>query len=64
MSDNNVTLQPDEAATEIGAAVARKFFDSRGNPSEIHMSEAAMADLVAITVETVFKLVSVKEVGA
>ena len=35
---------------ELGAKVARKLFERRGNHSEVHLSEAELAELLAGTV--------------
>lgn len=56
-----VTLRP-ETAKRVGDRVARLLFESRGNHSEIHLSENEIATLVTISIELVFKSMSVWEV--
>lgn len=62
MNDYKISI-PDDLATKVGLATARKLFDARGNPSEMHLAESEIAVVIASTIEVTFKLVSIKEVA-
>jgi hypothetical protein len=40
-----------DRAVEIGADLARKVFQKRGNNSEVHLSEAELAAMIALGIE-------------
>ncbi len=54
---------PTETAEKVGAAVARRLFESRGNHSEAHLSEIELATLIAVSIDLVFKKMTVLEVA-
>lgn len=57
-----VTL-PEATSEKVGMAVARRIFESRGNHSEAHLSEVALATIIAMSIELVFKKMVVTEVA-
>jgi hypothetical protein len=63
MSEIKVTL-PDDTASRIGLAVARKIFDSRGNHSEVHLTEGEVAVMVSAAIQLTFQKMTVSEAKA
>jgi hypothetical protein len=57
MTSSNIVTEPSEGlhddSLRIGQAMARRVFDARGNHSEIHLSEADLATLLAGAAEVV-----------
>lgn len=54
---------PTETSDKVGRAVARRLFESRGNNSEVHISEIELAIIIAMSIDLVFKKMVVTEVA-
>jgi hypothetical protein len=45
-------------ARQIGAQVARKLFEARGNHSEVHVTERELTLVVAVAVQTAVNVIA------